>query len=416
MSTAGHTPNFVAEEAVYPFRCVKVGSLPFKAVQSTGDPEILLGVTDGSVQGFNSTVHAAIGQPISLQNGEFVQLTAGGIIATGDTLVASTDGKVVAGTSSTEYIAQAVEDAEDGEVFWAKKIGAWTVGGGGGGGTMTVNVQEFDDPEAENVWTKPAGAMMVYVTMCGGGQDGSPGNFIAGTGGGAGRYAEKLLGASALPSTVAVQVGLHRPIATMPDTTMNSYFGEPQFPICAAFPGGFDDDTFGSNSGPTPNTDFQSGYRAFGWGGGEWSGIGSINGQQGWGPGGGGSGGNPAYSDLVNGGEGGRAGTSGVGFATGYMNTPFDWGVSAAGGGAGGIGDAGIEPGGDGGNGSIDPITGFGGGGGGGGYSGSDVAGNGGNGIRGGGGGGGGLTDTGTPGIGGQGGDGYVRVTTICFS
>lgn len=131
MSTAGHTPNFVAESSIYPFRCVKVGTAPFKAVPSTANPEILLGVTDGSIQTFNGTYHATAGQTISLQNGEFVQLTASGSITVGDTLIATTDGKVAASVSATEYIAQAAENASDGEIFWAKKVGAWTVSGGG---------------------------------------------------------------------------------------------------------------------------------------------------------------------------------------------------------------------------------------------------------------------------------------------
>lgn len=413
MSTAGHTPNFVAEEAVYPFRCVKVGSLPFKAVQSTGDPEILLGVTDGSVQGFNSTVHAAIGQPISLQNGEFVQLTAGGSIATGDTLVASTDGKVVAGTSSTEYIAQAVEDAEDGEVFWAKKIGAWTVGGGGGGGTMTVNVQEFDDPDAGGTWSKPAGAKWVTIAMCGGGSDGGNGDeYTSGFGGGAGRYAEKQFDASLLPSMLAVQVGLNRPTTAFSYSSFSSYVFANGEVILSATCGG----AFGTNFDPVQGPFFQSGFSpwwsgvddapnyAFGNGGGEEA-NGSANGSVGYGPGGGGYGGNDSYS-TSNGGAGGAAGRAYI-----YAVAP-----ATGGGGAGGAGNTGNDPGSNGSNGSIDPLTGFGSGGGGGGESGSDVAGNGGNGVRGGGGGGGGKSASGTPGIGGAGGYGYVRITTICFS
>lgn len=149
MSTAGHTPNFVAEAAIYPFRCVKVGTAPFNAVQSTANPEILLGVTDGSVSQFNRSVHAQAGEVVSLQNGEFVQMTAGGTIAVGDTLIATTDGKVIADTSATEYVAQACEPASDGEVFWCKKIGAWTVSGGGpspiGGG--------WPAPESKALWS-----------------------------------------------------------------------------------------------------------------------------------------------------------------------------------------------------------------------------------------------------------------------
>jgi hypothetical protein len=159
MSTAGHTPNFIAEEAIYPFRCVKVGTLPFKAVPSTANPEILLGVTDGSIQTFNGTYHATAGQTISLQNGEFVQLTASGSITVGDTLIATTDGKVEASVSATEYVAQAAENANDGEIFWAKKIGAWTVSGGGpspiGGG--------WPAPESKALWScEFTGAIPVF--------------------------------------------------------------------------------------------------------------------------------------------------------------------------------------------------------------------------------------------------------------
>jgi hypothetical protein len=412
MSTAGHTPNFVAEEAVYPFRCVKVGSLPFKAVQSTGDPEILLGVTDGSVQGFNSTVHAAIGQPISLQNGEFVQLTAGGSIATGDTLVASTDGKVVAGVSSTEYIAQAVEDAEDGEVFWAKKIGAWTVGGGGGGGTMTVNVQEFDDPEAENVWTKPAGAMSVYVQMCGAGMDGAD---FAGIGGSGGRVADKFMIASALPASVNITVGARIPWGTADDVARSS-FGTYLYAECGAYPGPGGDQIGGYNLTNAAIASLSGAYPVFGQGADPDSTSADPNGRQGYsfGPGGGGGCGATYYTLYPwLGGQGGAPSTNAVAsYYAGQVQA-----TESGGGGAGGSGN-GTDPGGNGGNGSIDPVTGFGGGGGGGGAGGPlESGGNGGNGIRGGGGGAAGIGNGGTlNGLPGAGGDGYVRVTTICFS
>lgn len=419
MSTAGHTPNFIAESPIYPFRCVKVGSAPFKAVTASSDPEILLGVTDGSVQGFNSVYNASAGQTISLQNGEFVQMTADGTIAVGDTLIPSTDGKVVASTVATEYIAQAAENANDGEVFWAKKIGAWTIGGGGGGGTMTVDVQEFDDSEVVDTWTKPAGAKFVFITACGAGCDGNNGDSSSsgyGYGGGAGQYAYKSFDAASLPSTLSVQVGVHRSPASLPAIVNNTniYYtsGVDVIHLLSAACGG--GQSIGSaylttQSGQSPYQTQSGSTACFGWGGGE-EGNGSQDGNVGWGPGGGGAGGNEAWG-YPNGGDGGRAGSASSGNVVGVSSV-----VDRGGGGAGGAGDTGVDPGVSGGNGAIDPITGFGGGGGGGGYSGSDIAGNGGNGIRGGGGGGGGQTASGTPGIGGAGGDGYVRITTLCFN
>lgn len=402
MSTAGHTPNFVAQENIYPFRCVMVGSAPFKAVTASSDPEILLGVTDGSVQGFNSVYNASAGQLISLQNGEFVQLTAGGSISVGDTLIPSTDGKVVASTTATEYIAQAAEGANDGEIFWAKKIGAWTVhgGGGGGGGTLTVDVQEFDDPEAVNTWVKPAGAMRVYVQLCGAGQDGDgAGTFYGGNGG---TVADKWMNASDLPSTVAVTVGVHQPWGTASDDGTSSFgtyvsagLAAASGPI-AADAGGSTIEICGFN---------MNGVYRYGQGSNEDLST-SAGGNHGYafGPGGGGG-----CVDL--GTAGGKPSTNRTFEENDQMRVAY--GGGGAGGTTGGTG-------GNGGNGSIDPVTGFGGGGGGGGVSTtpSTTGGNGGNGIRGGGGGsaGRGSSPTFLPGLPGAGGDGYVRVSTLCYA
>ena len=149
MSTAGHTPNFVAEEAIYPFRVVQFGTQAFSLLQATQSDQVLAGVTDGSVQGFNATTHATAGQVCSLQNGEFVQVTAGDTIVPSDLLVATTDGKVIpAQLGSTEAILQAAEAAEDGEIFWAKKIGAWTLGGG----VSPITAAGWPDPDNKSVW------------------------------------------------------------------------------------------------------------------------------------------------------------------------------------------------------------------------------------------------------------------------
>jgi hypothetical protein len=150
MSTAGHTPNFVAEEAIYPFRVVQFGTQAFSLLQATQSDQVLAGVTDGSVQGFNATTHATAGQVCSLQNGEFVQVTAGGTIVPSDLLIATTDGKVVpAALGSTEAILQAAEAAADGEILWAKKIGAWTLGGG----VSPITGGGWPAPESKALWS-----------------------------------------------------------------------------------------------------------------------------------------------------------------------------------------------------------------------------------------------------------------------
>jgi len=150
MSTAGHTPNFIAQENLYPFRVVQFGSNPFSLLHATMSDEVLAGVTDGSVSQFNRTVHAQTGEVVSLQNGEFVQVTAGGTIVTGDLLIATTDGKVVpAALGSSESILQAAEAAEDGEILWCKKIGAWTLGGG----VSPITGGAWPDPSAKALWS-----------------------------------------------------------------------------------------------------------------------------------------------------------------------------------------------------------------------------------------------------------------------
>lgn len=150
MSTAGHTPNFIAQETVYPFRVVQFGSNAFSLLHATQSDEVLAGVTDGSVQGFNATTHATAGQVCSLQNGEFVQVTAGDTIVPADLLVATTDGKVIpAQLGSTEAILQAAEAAEDGEILWCKKIGAWTLGGG----VSPITGGAWPDPSAKALWS-----------------------------------------------------------------------------------------------------------------------------------------------------------------------------------------------------------------------------------------------------------------------
>lgn len=409
MSTAGNTPNFVAETAIYPFRCVKIGSANFSAVPSTGDPEILLGVTDGSVRDFNSQYHATAGQPVSLQNGEFVQLTASGTISVGDLLIATTDGKVMADTVATEYVAQAADNATDGEVFWAKRIGAWTVGGGGGG-AMTIDVQEFDNPEAENTWVKPAGAVWVTVRMCGAGQDGQTGNFNYG--GNGGTIAEKHFNATSLPASVGIVIGVHQPFG-MADDDGTTAFGAYLYAGMAA--------AFGPNGSDSGGSTIEycgglggEGRVRFGQGE-NMDMMVMLGGNQGFafGPGGGGA----CFTyeqptDVLR--VGGKASTNGAMLSSGNFMR-----VASGGGGAAGAAD-GIGPGGNGGNGSIDSVTGFGDGGGAGGYGGpGEAGGNGGNAFHGGGGGaagkgGGGFG--GNDGLPGSGGDGYVRVTTICYN
>jgi len=123
MSNAGNTPNFTAASTVQPFSCVKVNTTSaFQANPATAETDVVVGITDGSSRLFNTSAAAISGGVLSLQNGEFVQLTAGGTITVGDGLRPSSTGTVVTANNRAQFVA--CESAASGEVFWGKKIGA----------------------------------------------------------------------------------------------------------------------------------------------------------------------------------------------------------------------------------------------------------------------------------------------------
>jgi hypothetical protein len=135
MSTAGNTPNFIAAEAVLPFRVVKMQDAEAFSVKHfpSGDPsDAVIGITDGSVRSFRSNNHADAGDPVVLQNGEFVQVTCGPSvqIVAGDVLSCGNAGTVekaaidqLSGTKRAYFVA--CENAQYGEILWAKRIGAY---------------------------------------------------------------------------------------------------------------------------------------------------------------------------------------------------------------------------------------------------------------------------------------------------
>lgn len=135
MTTAGNTPNFIAESQVLPFRLVEItAGQPFTVRPFSGDrKDAMIGITDGSVRAFNSTVHANAGEPVVLQNSEFVQLTCGAtaVISAGDLLQYDTYGSVQPISDLNTGIGRAYfvacENAQYGELFWARRIGAYEV-------------------------------------------------------------------------------------------------------------------------------------------------------------------------------------------------------------------------------------------------------------------------------------------------
>jgi hypothetical protein len=123
MGIAGHTPNFTAAGTILPFSCVEATTTdPFKVVVATAETDIVLGVTDGSTRAFDSTNNALAGDPVVLQNSEFLQLRAGGTIAIGDGLCPTTNGAVITATTRIQFVA--CEAASSGEILWAQRVGS----------------------------------------------------------------------------------------------------------------------------------------------------------------------------------------------------------------------------------------------------------------------------------------------------
>ena len=141
MSNAGNVPNFVAASTILPYSCVKSNtSNPFRAEAATAEADVVIGVTDGSTRAFDSVNQAIAGDVINLQNGEFLQMRAGGNIAIGDGLRPTTGGAVITATARTSFVA--AEAAAINEIFWAKRVGAIeALGGGGTPGGFTTQVQ-----------------------------------------------------------------------------------------------------------------------------------------------------------------------------------------------------------------------------------------------------------------------------------
>ena len=119
------SPNLVAGGNINPYRIVKMDTTAFTGVASTAAADYVVGVTDGSTKRFDSSVHAASGDPISLQPSNCVQIEAGGNITAGLGLIASTAGvAITAAGSGNVPLFVALEAAASGQIFWAYRLPA----------------------------------------------------------------------------------------------------------------------------------------------------------------------------------------------------------------------------------------------------------------------------------------------------
>lgn len=260
---------------------------------------------------------------------------------------------------------------------------------------VTVDIQEFT-AAGGGTWTKPSGALSVFVEAWGGGGGGGSAtrsaSNSAGGGGGGGAYKSKLFKASDLGATETTTVGAGGTVGAQGG---NTTFGS----LLTAYGGGggvtVTDAVGGGGGGGGGSAKGSNGSTTSGGGGGAPAGSAALASNAGYGGAGGadtGTGGSPGGSAAFGGGGGGAGrdlgGNSGAG------------GDSIYGGGGGGGGDS-------------DSTAGAGGAsqfGGAGGAGGTNATGT--NGTAPGGGGGGGSRNSAGTNAGGTGGDGRIVVTT----
>jgi hypothetical protein len=130
MSEMGFTPNFIASGDINPFRFVEIAtSAAFTGAQANAASDNVLGVTDGSVKVFSSSLHAAAGDPITLQPSNTVQVEAGAAISTIGTLLTSDSvGRAVTGASTNVCYYMALETAgAAGDIIRAFRFGTRVV-------------------------------------------------------------------------------------------------------------------------------------------------------------------------------------------------------------------------------------------------------------------------------------------------
>ena len=118
------SPNLIATGDINPYAIVKMSTTAFSGSASTAAADYVVGVADGSTRRFDATVHAAAGDPISLQPSNCVQLKCGGTAVTaGLGLIAGAAGVAVtaAGTGNVPLFV-ALEAAAVDTIFWAYRL------------------------------------------------------------------------------------------------------------------------------------------------------------------------------------------------------------------------------------------------------------------------------------------------------
>lgn len=118
----GAIPLLKATGSILPFRFVELSGA-FSCQQANAVGDRILGVTDGSVNGFEATYNAQAGEGVCLQDSRTVQVTAGEDVAVTNPLTSDSAGRAIVGQNGVRCSYIALEGASTGEVFWAFRLG-----------------------------------------------------------------------------------------------------------------------------------------------------------------------------------------------------------------------------------------------------------------------------------------------------
>lgn len=106
------TPTIRASGTIPAYACVKMTTTPGFVAVATASTDTVFGVTSKDI--------TLDGQPVTLQDGNLIQLTAGGTIATNDYVVPASNGAVISSATSSLI---AISGSASGNSFWAQQIG-----------------------------------------------------------------------------------------------------------------------------------------------------------------------------------------------------------------------------------------------------------------------------------------------------
>lgn len=124
MSAYSDTPSLVASGDCTAYRFVRVSNRN-QGITCDAITNIAVGVADGSTKAFNNALHAAAGDPISLQGGNVVLVEAAAAISAGARVAPSANGRAQTAVATQFPFGIALENAGGaGEIIRVYKMHA----------------------------------------------------------------------------------------------------------------------------------------------------------------------------------------------------------------------------------------------------------------------------------------------------